>query len=586
MKEIVFISIILGVFLLPLISFAFDSNKIYYYTLKDDGTARSYDEVIAVNTIQGIVNKSNPVLWVNAENEKFANFWQKKLSEDNRWLADREWVKIENLDDLVELFKDKMEGIVVWDTDVSATLNVGTTISGVENLILLSPDFAAEYAEKWKLAIKVDLRGKFDGSETGSKKNDAYRWAIREYLAKGKCSDKFIFLYDDPWKDKRETGALRYSTGRDWIVYNKGFVFDVSPWGDEISPDDPNQKLGTDRETYKLILQTVYDNANGEYMTELSGFFDFFKYSIHAGGKHGEIETEWESVHLMTPYNVFQNTADHNCYNRSFHKNFDLKPLKQTADKEIKSSLENKTYICILMADYDSATPLYAFLPPLWEDEKRGEIPLSWAINPNLIDSYPDVISYYYETATANDYFVSDAGAAGYFNPTLIKPEHLTMFTNHNKRYFELADMDIAPMILDIKPLTNQVKDSFLSFAKSGIGVTLSNDRCYTIQPIEPEVWKGMTMTNLVGAPDSLIKNPYFENNDFAKFANWINATYLKELDKNRPNFFYMRIIWSSPSQIIGGFDAVKNLRSDLGIEIVDPYTFFNLLGQSLEKKQ
>ncbi|MGI8966496.1 MAG: hypothetical protein ACR2H1_10480 [Limisphaerales bacterium] len=84
----------------------------------------------------------------------------------------------------------------------------------------------------------------------------------------------------------------------------------------------------------------------------------------------------------------------------------------------------NKTYICILMVDYDSATPLYDFLPNHWHNAARGKLPLAWGINPNLLETYPDIISYYYETAYAPD----TAGA-------LATAENIS-FRRHNRAAF------------------------------------------------------------------------------------------------------------------------------------------------------
>ena len=54
------------------------------------------------------------------------------------------------------------------------------------------------------------------------------------------------------------------------------------------------------------------------------------------------------------------------------------------------------------MADYDSATPLYEFLPNHWHNADRGKIPLAWGINPNLLETYPDLIAYFYEHRLAS----------------------------------------------------------------------------------------------------------------------------------------------------------------------------------------
>ena len=56
----------------------------------------------------------------------------------------------------------------------------------------------------------------------------------------------------------RYKGDLSYVVTRDWAVYNRGFVYDLSPWGDETPLDDPGQALGTDLETYKMVLSLIH----------------------------------------------------------------------------------------------------------------------------------------------------------------------------------------------------------------------------------------------------------------------------------------------------------------------------------------
>ena len=555
-------------------------NVIYTYTLNDNGTQRSYDETIAVACFQGILNREKPVLWINAQREKHADVWREIMSEDGRWLSGKSWKTIESLDDLRIFAGDKIKGAVIWDPTVPATVNVGNTIAGVEDLVLLSPEFADKYLKSWNLEVKHDLRGKFTGSETGSAKNDAYRWAIREYLQKGKCSDKFIFLNVDAWKDTRDRGILPYVMVRDWAVCNRSFVYDLSPWGDELPQDDLNQPLGTDLETYRMMLQAVLDQTDGKSMTEMAGFFDFDKYSEFGGGKHHPVGTEWETVYLITPYNVYQNTADHNCYNKSFHSKFNFKNVKQKINKNPKVQLENKAYICILMADYDSATPLYVFLPNHWKDSKRGDIPLSWGINPNLVDTYPDLIDYYYSTATSNDFFVADATCAGYFNPTRVLPRYMDLFINHNKKYYKMLDMDISPMVLDIASPTPLVKDAFAQFSKKGYGAMVGDWHSTGATSPEPQIWKDMPLTVLSNTADNEIR----ENNNPDGFAEWISIHVLAKAQADEPSFNYIRVVWSSPSQVIGGMEALKKQRPDLDIEVVDPYTFFELQKQYHKK--
>ena len=85
---------------------------------------------------------------------------------------------------------------------VPASANVATTIAGVEEGVVLSPELADRYLKQWQLLVLADLRGRFTGAETGSKKNDACRWAIREYLAKGRCSSHLLCLFEDSFSTR------------------------------------------------------------------------------------------------------------------------------------------------------------------------------------------------------------------------------------------------------------------------------------------------------------------------------------------------------------------------------------------------
>ncbi len=596
-----------------------EDGVIYKYTLDDDGTPRSYDESAAVACVQGLLNREKPFLWVEGRRDRKAEVWQRLLSEKGRWLAGKKWVdiwtlpnleaqrefdeerarlekryekiyrdtgqrpkgmpapprllkesEVDSLDVLVKRAKGKIKGAVIWDPAVPATFNAAFTIAGAEDLIVLSPEFAHKYLKEWDLEVKHDLRGMFDGSETGSPKNDVYRWAVREYLAKGKCSGDFLFLNTDAW-GQRETGNLTYVLTRDWAVMNRGFVFDLSPWGTEAPGDEPEQPLGTDLETYKLILETRQKQTGGKRMAELAGFFSFEKYSDYAGlNSFNPVGTEWETVFLITPYNVYQNTADGACYNKSFHSKFPVKKLKQKADKRPKkTALENKTYVCILMADYDSAVPLYMFLPDYWSDERRGETPLSWGIDPNLINTYPDLISYFYETATKNDYFVADATCAGYFNPSRILPENMPLFIKHNQKYYKALDMDISPMVLDVEEPSPLVKDAFAKFSPKGYGAMVDGGWHGTsARNPQPQIWKGMPITDLSNTGDA------------ASIAGMI-----KYFPPGEPRFFYLRIVWNRPRDVIERMEEVKKLCPEYDIEIVDPYTFFELRKKDLKNR-
>ncbi len=551
-------------------------DAIHVYTLATAGRPdRPFDEAVAAACVQGIVNRDEPRVYVLSGGNARPQYWLDTLSQEPGWLAGKRRVPLADLDALIELAGKRLKGAVVWDPAVPATLNVATIIAGVKDAVVLSPEMAERALPRWNLPVIEDLRNRFDGTISGSKKNDAYRWAIREYLAKGLCSKHLLCLFEDASR-VRDQGAIGYAVTRDWAVMHRAFVFDLSPWGDEKPKDDPDQPLGADLDTYRKILEETLRQSAGRQMTELTGFFSFWKYSNIEGfaSAHEPVPTEWETVHLISPYNCYQNTVSSDCYNQSFHSHAPSVSLKQRRPAP-RASIESKAYVCILMADYDSATPLYDFMPKFWNDPARGQLPLAWGINPNLLETYPDVIAHFYRTASPNDFFTSDASAAGYMNPNRVKPEYLPLFIKHNKAFFKRADMTIAPMVLDWDQPTDAVKDAFKRFAPDGFA-TIVDDMHHTGGTMpKPHVWKGMPVTELL--------------NDTCNFANpkqTADAMFaaIRKRGDTRPGFYFFRIVWTPPSAIIESLATLRKDHPDIDVEVVDPYTFFDLFKRHYKK--
>ena len=550
------------------------ANQLYTYTLKPlSAPADTYDEAVAVACLQGIINRDAPRLYVLSASDARPKYWLEKFSAPDRWLHQRPLTPLEDLDALVALAGDMVKGVVIWDPEVPATVNVATTIAGVEDAIALSPEIADKYLDRWKLPVLVDLRGRFTGAESGSRKNDAYRWAIREYLAKGKCSAHWLCLYEDAFF-ARPTGGVGYVITRDWAVRNRAFVFDLSPWGDEVPQDDLQQPLGTDLRTYRLMLEETLKQSAGKQMTELAGFFCFAKYSNVPGhaSAHEPVPTEWETVWLISPYNCYQNTVASDCFNQSFHCAASLKQLKQRRPAPTGPAQADRTYVCILMADYDSATPLYQFLPTHWDAPQRGTLPFAWGINPNLIETYPDIFSYLYETATPNDYFTADASAAGYMNPNRVQKEHLPLFIEHNKRFFAEADMSIAPMVLDWDEPTAEVKDAFTQFSPDGFATIVMDLHGTGGKAPAPQVWKRMPVTNLINNANTF-SSP--------QQAAAIMHPFLQAKPVDAPGFAFFRIVWTSPAQVAQVLQVLRDTHPETPFELVDPYTFFRLFKEA-----
>ena len=558
------------------------SAPLYVYTLTQRADAGTYDEAVAVATVQGVINRDSPELYVLSTKYPIGladparpGYWLRHFTRPGEWLADRPQVTMGDLDDLVRLAGARLKGVVIWDPGVPATVNVATTVAGVRDAIALSPALANRHLARWGLPVIEDFRGRFSGAETGSAKNDAYRWAIREYLAQGLCSSSLLGLYHDSYSSRAQ-GAVDYAVNRDWLVKRRAFAFDLSIWGDETPADDPGQRLGLDLETYQMILDETQRQAGGRHLTELAGFFQFEKYTNfdeQNPSKHAPVPTEWETVWRISPHNIYQNTSTSDTYNQSLHSHFPRQPLSQQRHTRSLQYDPRKTYLCIFMADYDSAYVLYDYLPKYWDDPNRGKIPLAWGINPNLLEAYPDLIAHFYRTLTPNDTITADAGAAGYINPSRIHPEQLPLFVRHNRAYFREADLSLAPMVLDWAPPSDAVKDAFQQFAPDGYGAMIWDMHTNTGVGPEPHVWRGMPVLNLLN-----------QANEFPgpeKTAD-IVAQAISENSGGLPGFYFFRIVWTSTSQVMAMLDELRQRQPQLDIEVLDVHSFYALARQKL----
>ena len=563
-----------------------------------------YDEALALACLQGIMNRESPAkVYVNSGGGN--DSWLKTMQEEGRWLHDIKFEQLSGFEELLEIGgKDYVKAVCIWDEDVPATVNVATTIAGVEDGLAMTWTAYQKYKKLLNDDIKViNLMGMFDGSVTGSAKNDAYRWAIENYLEKGLCSTDYLAHYMDAWNSaapdgRRNGGDDAYVVIRDWAVYNRMFVIDLSPWSDEVPFDDQEQEIGTDYETFTMVLEYMYEQTKDSAPFEMCGFFDFEKYSRcgqNTISKHNTVPAEWEYVWVITAYNGYHNTCIEWSWNESFHAQYTgAEQLENNRPEELLELEKNTTYLCFFMADYDSTYPLYRFLQEFWDDPKRGEIPLAWGINPNLLDTYPDIIEYYYETATSNDYFTSDASCAGYINPSRVPDETWDIMIEHNIKYFNRADMSIAPMVLDQMALDEQSLEAFYQFAPDGVATIIIDQHGQGGRQAPAGLYDDSMPTDRldnsfpVPATSESFNNTYSEGtvkNAANAVANVVQSGYNRTLGKtnSKASLSLIRCVWTSPSFICDVVEQYKADHPNENVVVVDIYNYFNLLAQDLE---
>ncbi len=173
------------------------------------------EDQLLLTTLQGAVNRVRPELY----------FAYDDSGVDDKWLDTIDVPKTVHDQplELVAAYADKVKGAIVYDPEVRDTVNIATTLAGLEGAVVAT----AEQAEKYELKIIEDLRGKF----TGQSKTEIYQWQVDELwprceqrLLTGLPPTRVVDVEGVEWQEiARETEQIRDSSNRDL------YTFDVSP---------------------------------------------------------------------------------------------------------------------------------------------------------------------------------------------------------------------------------------------------------------------------------------------------------------------------------------------------------------------
>ena len=499
-------SILLGVFaLILIITEVTTTTNILLYDLRPS-TKLSLDDIYEyahlLGALSGLANRDSPRLYTIYTDSDVR--WQSFMA-SIYWPADANYTTVESIVDLVTQLSDVVKGVALYDPKVPATSNLASTASGVYNLIPICyrPVPNSLYSQLVtagpQLPVNISFVNMFTGNVTGSAKADAYIWAAQYFLDSKLADATYLGYYIDKWwsQSPQAGGAPleNLAVNQDWIIKNRGFVFDLSPWDDEAPNDEPQQPIGADFRALIIVLQKAYQQNNGAKFNTVSGFVPWlFKY---VDAKHGGVPSEWRMTHVMSGFNIVVD-ADACCLdtftNAAFFSHYSLvqgnhrfvqNPLP-SREQLIQQGLLNeqnivskRTYTLYYAGDYDSAAWVANDLKSLWDDPKRGSVPIAWAINPNLYDRFPLLHPYLYVTRTANDFFVSGDSGAGYLNPTqLFEPRQFSglpraddLWIKRNRFYYNKFNIKHTGFVIngDSGPLTNNSDVMYTKFSPLGL---------------------------------------------------------------------------------------------------------------------
>jgi hypothetical protein len=553
-----------------------------------------YDRLIFLSSLQGIVNKEKPQLYLI--HHPSDQFWLETFQEAGQpygWLSETDVIVLPDLAAVLETFAGEITGLVAWDAAVPATLNVATTIAGVEGwpIVRHGSPLAQALSAHWP--VQQSLAGQFADNLA------AYTWAMERYLQTGRANYTLLAYLEDGWpavqyQGGRMTGGGVYSLERDYVIQQGGFAFDLSPWRDEAPAE---------AELLSTILQAARREA-GLKLTKIWGFIPWYdKYAAEPGrgGSHHPIEGEWESTWLFSYYASYLQGGGGDAWgaamaNVSVHR-FAPKPrpvattptTPPIADLTAKGYLlpdgsvnPDLTFILFYAGDYDLVHPTLVALAgwerSTWVEAGRGEIPIAWGINPGMEEEIPGVMRYLLATRTGSDYLVAANSGAGYVNPQALSRRYRRQWLTRAEDYYAKYGLTIQGFLLNGRgyDLPMAWVQRFAKIAPDGI---IAPDFEIVVEwplLVNDTPYIGMTRETLGDSVEGS--------------AQVAHLAYRQALAEGRPPFLVLRSSFQTPHFLAQVYNQMRtdDVNDRIVVEagtalhphytLVDPYTFFALL--------
>jgi hypothetical protein len=241
-------------------------------------------------------------------------------------------------------------------------------IAGVRSLLPAT----AELAERLKLPVREDLRGRFKTNV------EAFRWAFDTMLPElshhyGMCAHP----------------DLAYHGNFDTLVQHKGLCFWITGKKDGRLP-------GADSLAERAFF--------AELFAKLPVNIPFRGFWWHG---HGVGLGEGGGVTFGGEYGKITVVAD-GIPNISIHSAIRIDSLKQKPFPPPPKLDPSKAYCCFTMSDGDNLNTLYSFFPQHFQHELHGAFPMGWGMGPSALDIIPAIAEWYYERQLPADEFIAD----------------------------------------------------------------------------------------------------------------------------------------------------------------------------------
>ncbi|MCI0497965.1 MAG: hypothetical protein L0Z54_06720, partial [Thermoplasmata archaeon] len=358
----------------PLLDKRPHSDVIYVSDISDLEAGRK----LTYLSLQGLANRVlAEVYLINSDKDVF---WLEELQET-------QGVAVVRLspEALARRYADLPRGIVVVDPDREETVNVATTVAGVEGMVIAYPSQVETVRSLMGDLAVIDLRQSPWRDLAGM---DLYRRAFDRYFSR--CHQRFVGFMPP---------ANLYA--RDLMVQQGAFVLYQVP-GPFSNPLEWSALKG-------ILADTPHTHALLGAVEPYIGAEEDF--AIREFSLHGKYFVPCALVPNLSLLSCFEGT-----------ERVDLGVAEPTV------TLERKHYVCVGMEDGDNLAFLHDRMVDHWLQPERGTFPVAWTVPPYVRELAPLYMDHYLRDASGMDTFVLAPSGAGLAFPDFLPDGALDRF--------------------------------------------------------------------------------------------------------------------------------------------------------------
>ena len=388
----------------------------------------SPDIQLSVATLVGIINRPQPKVYLVTVDDDL--FWLQQIpssiTKEPASVADDSV-----LTQLLLTYRSSVQGMIVYDKNLTHSVNVATTMAGQRDAFVVSSTQVDDLKSAYDLPVIADL------NTYGWKSAlQAYDWARQNLLA-GASSRLVAGLAPD------NMAGLRA-----FLVATRAFVYYLD--SRSYLPDLSNGLL-SERNLMQQILSSYPAGAThlGWFIDESSGVNITSQAAMTVLATNFSFNLElWTAIQppLLTP------------------------PKPQVAGPALT---DKKVYVSFTISDGDNLQYSQHRMLTLWRDAARGSLPIGWTLSPVLMQAAPVMAEYYRSTATANDEFIAGPSGAGYMFPSHWPAQYLPAFLELTGQLMQGMNMSLLE-VLDTDfwqssglPFISNIRQTGMAFSDS-----------------------------------------------------------------------------------------------------------------------